>query len=56
MLTASDSIETLYADINMLRAELSNCLDPEERRQIELELVATYDALSKRGNNAGDAQ
>jgi hypothetical protein len=54
MLTASDSLETLYADIDMLRAELRNCLDPEERRQIELELVAAYDALPKRGNKAGD--
>jgi len=46
MLTTPDSIETLYADIDMLRAELRNCLDRDERRQIEAELAAARDALS----------
>ena len=46
MLTTPDSIETLYVDIDMLRAELRNCLDHDERRQIEAELAAARDALS----------
>jgi hypothetical protein len=46
MLTTSDSIETIYADIDMLRAELRNCLDRDERRQIEAEFAAARTALS----------
>jgi hypothetical protein len=56
MLTASVSLETLYADIEMLRTELRNCLDPEERRQIEREIAAAYDALSNRRDEPDDAQ
>ena len=56
MLTASDSLETLYADIEMLRAELRNCLAPDERRQIEREIAAAYDTLSNRRDKADDPQ
>ena len=36
---------TLEAQIEELRAELSNCLDRKERRQIEAELKAAHAAL-----------
>src|SRR5215207_7771275 len=37
---------TLETQIEELRAELSNCLDRKERRQIEAELKAAYAALT----------
>jgi hypothetical protein len=56
MLTTSDPIETLYADIDMLRAELRNCLDRDERRQIEAELAAAHEVLSTGRNGSNDDQ
>jgi hypothetical protein len=56
MSTTSDSIETIYADIDMLRAELRNCLDRDERRQIEAELAAARAALSNHRGVGDDAQ